>query len=100
MQADPGYAGHSAPSSLGDDPFLCVMLAIPRLLSRRSSCDEPLQLHSVAYLATAMSYCRQRMDAGVSGWSANAAGEDLEAHLLSVFGCSVKGFGEPYAVRW
>lgn len=92
MQADPGYAGHSSPSSLGDDPFVCVMLAIPRLLSRRSSCDEPLQLHSVAYLATAMSYCRQRMDAGVPGWLANAAGEELEEHLLSVFGLFSEGF--------
>lgn len=59
----------------GSDPFVSVLLAVPRLLARRSSCDEPLQLHSIAYLATATTYCRLRTEMGVPGWSCNAAGE-------------------------
>ncbi|CAM9350518.1 unnamed protein product, partial [Sphacelaria rigidula] len=54
-----------------DDPFVSVMLAVPRLLARRSSSDEPLQLHSVTYVATAAAYCRHRADSGVPGWPAN-----------------------------
>lgn len=65
----------------GNDPFVSVMLAVPRLLARRSSCDEPLQLHSIAYLATATTYCRLRTEMGVPGWSCNAAGETICARL-------------------
>lgn len=69
---DPGRSDIlPSPSTPGDDPFVSLMLAVPRLLARRSSCDEPLQLHSVAYIATATAYCRQRTDSGVPGWIAN-----------------------------
>lgn len=66
----------------GDDPFVSIMFAIPRLLVRRSSCDESLQLRSVAYLASATAYCCNRTKAGVPGWFATVAGEDT------------KGFGD------
>ncbi len=71
----------------GNDPFVSIMLAIPRLLARRSSCDEPLQLHSIAYLATANTYCRLRMAMGVPGWSSNPAGESPRGFgaLVSIF---------------
>lgn len=71
----------------GNDPFVSIMLAIPRLLTRRSSCDEPLQLHSIAYLAAATTYCRLRTAMGVPGWSSNPTGESprgFEA-LVSMF---------------
>lgn len=60
----------------GDDPFVGIMFAIPRLLVRRSSCDESLQLRSVAYLAAVTAYCCNRTKAGVPGWFATVAGED------------------------
>lgn len=60
----------------GSDPFVSVMLAVPKMLARRSSCDEPLQLHSIAYLATAAGYCCQRAEMGMTGWSSNPAGEN------------------------
>ncbi|CAM9160635.1 unnamed protein product, partial [Scytosiphon promiscuus] len=56
------------------DPFVTAMLAVPRLLARRASCDEPLQLHSIAYLATAVRYIRQRTAMGVPGWSSRCPG--------------------------
>lgn len=59
----------------GSDPFVGVMVAIPRLLSHGSAGDEPLQLHSIAYLAAAVTYCRQRTQLGAPGWCASAAGK-------------------------
>lgn len=56
---------------------MSIMLAVPRLLAGRPCCDEPLQLHSVAYLATATAYCRLRAEMAVPGWSCNASGEPL-----------------------
>eukprot|EP00903_Cladosiphon_okamuranus_P005498 g5479.t1 len=56
------------------DPFVSIMLGVPWLLAGRPSCDEPLQLHSIAYLATATAYCRLRTEMGVPGWSYNACG--------------------------
>lgn len=67
---------HSSLPHPGDDPFVCIMFAIPRLLVRRSSCDESIQLHSVAYLAAATTYCCNRTKAGVPGWFATIAGEE------------------------
>lgn len=64
-------ANQQPPPPAAADPFVSVMLAVPRLLARRSSSDEPLQLHSVAYVATAAAYCRQRTDSGAPGWCAN-----------------------------
>lgn len=63
------------PPPPGGDPFVSIMLALPRLLARRSSSDEPLQLHGIAYLATVARYCRQRTEMGVPGWSSNRDGE-------------------------
>ncbi|CAM9618499.1 unnamed protein product [Ectocarpus fasciculatus] len=62
------------PPPPGGDPFVSIMLALPRLLARRSSSDEPLQLHGIAYLATVARYCRQRTGMAVPGWSSNRDG--------------------------
>lgn len=70
----------------GDDPFVGIMFAIPRLLVRRSSCDESLQLHSVAYLAAATAYCCNRTKAGVPGWLDTVAGEDERLWWLASYG--------------
>ena len=61
--------------SSGSDPFVGVMLGIPRLLNQGSASDELLQLHSIAYLAAAVTYCCQRTRQGAPGWCSNAAGK-------------------------
>ncbi|CAN0375875.1 unnamed protein product, partial [Ectocarpus sp. 12 AP-2014] len=84
-QASMGFRdiGPLMPPSPGGDPFVSIMLALPRLLARRSSSDELLQLHGIAYLATVVRYCRQRTEMGVPGWSSNRDGvPDVLAELF------------------
>lgn len=77
------------------DPFVSAMLAIPRLLARRSSCDEPLQLHSIAYLATAVRYSRQRAEMGVPGWSSRHVGERMDTLMSRGTVCGVEALPPP-----
>ncbi|CAM9827019.1 unnamed protein product [Ectocarpus sp. 6 AP-2014] len=80
---DIGSHGPLMPPPPGGDPFVSIMLALPRLLARRSSSDELLQLHGIAYLATVARYCRQRTEMGVPGWSSNRDGvPDVLAELF------------------